>query len=145
MIHRYLRIYFMTPKGHLLGDDSIVSNVLMPAMPVPGTTFRAGTIALVSSKRRAAAASALTTELRRRPPRYLGVGLLLCEAARSGQGATAHRFVASCAVLGADHALFVADIAAPTLPQALGAMAENMLDILREADAYVPRRPRRLS
>lgn len=133
MIRRYLRIYYMQPDGQLVGGDSVVSNVLMPATCVPGTELRAGKVAMQSQKRRHAAVSALVTELRRRSkPRFLGVGLVLCEAARSGEGRVARRFVGSYAALGADQSILAGDVSSATLDQTTSAMADQILDVLRE-------------
>lgn len=132
MIRRYLRIYYMEPDGELVGDDLIVSNVIMPAMAIPGTTLRAGKIALQSTKRRNAAVAALATELRRRRPRFLGLGLVLCESAQSGEGRVARRFVGSFAALGSERNIFAGDVTSATLAQTTTAMGEQMLGIIRE-------------
>jgi hypothetical protein len=132
VIRRYLRIYYMEPDGELVGEGGIVSNVIMPAMAIPGTTLRAGKVALLSSKRRNAAVTALATELRRRRPRFLGLGLVLCESAQSGEGKVARRFVGSFAALGDERNIFAGDVTAPTLAQTTTAMAAEMLGVLRE-------------
>lgn len=131
MIRRYLRIYYMQHDGTLLGDGAVVSNVLMPIMRVPGTHARADKVAVVSQKRRNACASALGMELRRGKPRFLGVALMLCESARSGEGKVAKRFVGSFAALGKGRAIFVGDIMAPTLDQATTLLTAQMLSVVR--------------
>jgi len=126
VIRRYLRIYYLEPKGALLGSDSVVSNVLMPLVVIPGTRLRAGKVTMASHKRRNAAAAALSVELRRSKPRFVGVALVLCEAAKSGEGAVAKRFVGSFAALGTDRSLYVGDVMGTSLDQAITAISAEM-------------------